>query len=413
MTDTPTNANPPSALAGIKVVDLSRILAGPWASQMLADLGAEVIKVERPKVGDDTRFWGPPFVKSQATSQPPQAAYFHCANRNKKSIAIDIQCQQGQQIIKDLVAQSDVFIENFKVGNLAKYGLDYAELKKINPNLVYCSITGYGQTGPYAHKPGYDAMIQGEGGMMSITGEQQGSPMKVGVAVVDIMTGLYSCNAILAALMARHHTKCGQYIDMALLDVQTAMLANQAMNYLTTNENPPRLGNAHPNIVPYQTFTTQDGDLILAIGNDSQFSRFCHLCQLNEFAADDRYSTNAQRVLHRDDVVSTLAKKIKTQTTQWWIAQLELISVPCGPVNTLEQVFDHPQIKHRAMVKQLPNDDGDLIDVVASPINLSATPLQYHSAAPELGQHTYFVLKDMLNYDDAIISSAFEQGVVA
>ena len=412
MTNNTVNASTPSALTGIKVLDLSRILAGPWASQMLADLGAEVIKVERPEVGDDTRFWGPPFVKNGTDTQPPQAAYFHCANRNKQSIAIDIKCIKGQKIIKDLVAQSDVFIENYKVGDLAQYGLDYPQLKKINPNLVYCSITGYGQTGPYAHKPGYDAMIQGEGGLMSITGEKQGSPMKVGVAVVDIMTGLYSCNAILAALMAREHIKSGQYIDMALLDVQTTMLANQSMNYLTTDTNPQRLGNAHPNIVPYETFSTKDGDLILAVGNDSQFSRFCKLCKLSEFALDKRYSTNTQRVINRDEVVETIAKKIKANTTQWWIAQLELISVPCGPVNTLEQVFEHPQIKHRNMVRQLPNADGDLIDVVASPINLSNTPIQYQSASPELGQHTYQILKDVLNYDDESISSAYDQGVV-
>ena len=412
MTDNTVNATTPSALTGIKVLDLSRILAGPWASQMLADLGAEVIKIERPEVGDDTRFWGPPFVKDGTETQPPEAAYFHCANRNKKSIAIDIKSLTGQKIIKDLVARSDVFIENYKVGDLAQYGLDYPQLKKLNPKLVYCSITGYGQTGPYAHKPGYDAMIQGEGGLMSITGEQQGSPMKVGVAVVDIMTGLYSCNAILAALMARVHTNSGQYIDMALLDVQTAMLANQSMNYLTTGSNPERLGNAHPNIVPYQSFSTKDGDLILAVGNDSQFSRFCELCQLNEFALDKRYSTNAQRVVNRDDVVAIIAKKIETQTTQWWLDQLELISVPCGPVNTLEQVFEHPQIKHRNMVKKLPNADGDLINVVASPINLSHTPIQYQSASPALGQHTYEILKDVLNYDNERITIAYDQGAV-
>jgi len=402
-----------TALDGIKVLDLSRILAGPWASQMLADLGAEVIKVERPKVGDDTRFWGPPFIKSATIDQPPQAAYFHCANRNKKSIAVDITCAKGQQIIRDLVCKVDVFIENYKVGGLRKYGLDYQELKKLNPRLVYCSITGYGQTGPYAHKPGYDAMIQGEGGLMSITGEQQGSPMKVGVAVVDVMTGLYSSNAILAALMARHHTKEGQYIDMALLDVQTAMLANQSMNYLATQENPQRLGNGHPNIVPYQTFETLDGNLILAVGNDSQFQRFCQLCQLDDIAIDTRYSTNEQRVINRESLLAIVSQKLKQQTTQLWLSAFEKISVPCGPVNSIDQVFNHPQIRHRNMIKQVPNVDNELIDVVASPINLSDTPIQYNSASPQLGQHTYQVLKDELGYNNEQITSIYQDKVVS
>lgn len=403
----------PTALGNIKVLDLSRILAGPWASQMLADLGAEVIKVERPHTGDDTRFWGPPFIKSTTDKQAQQAAYYHSANRNKKSIAVDLTCLQGQKIIKDLVASADVLIENFKVGALAKYGLDYPTLSKINPKLVYCSITGYGQTGPYAHKPGYDAMIQGEGGLMSITGEQEGSPMKVGVAVVDIMTGLYSCNAILAALMARHHTMQGQYIDMALLDVQTATLANQAMNYLTTKESPRKLGNAHPNIVPYQTFATLDGDLILAIGNDSQFVRFCELCQLKHLSVDVRYSSNEQRVIHRESLLKIISKKLQAHTTQWWLDQLELISVPCGPVNTLEQVFEHPQVIHREMVKQVPNVENEMVDTVASPINLSSTPIQYHSASPELGQHTYEVLKECLGYDREYIESIYKLNIVS
>lgn len=402
-----------AALDGIKVIDLSRILAGPWASQMLADLGAEVIKVERPHVGDDTRCWGPPFIKSAVAEQPEQAAYFHCANRNKKSIAIDITQVLGQRIIKDLVLQADVFIENYKVGGLAQYGLDYQQLKAINPKLVYCSITGYGQTGPYAHKAGYDAMIQGEGGLMSITGEKQGDPMKVGVAVVDIATGLYCSNAILAALMARHHTHLGQYIDMALLDVQIALLANQSMNYLTTNHSPERLGNAHPNIVPYQTFATSDGDLILAIGNDTQFERFCQLCNLSEVCVDQRYKTNAQRVTHRETLLPIIEKEIRLHKTQWWIEQLEIISVPCGPVNTIEQTFEHPQIKHRKILKKVSNVAGELIATVASPINLSETPIQYESAAPELGQHTHHILKDVLNYADDYISAIYKDNVVA
>lgn len=402
-----------TALKNIKVVDLSRILAGPWASQMLADMGAKVIKVECPVKGDDTRFWGPPFIKYAIQEQPPQAAYFHAVNRNKQSIAIDITQEQGQQVIKDLIAQADVLIENYKVGGLAKYGLDYQRLKEINPRLVYCSITGFGQSGPSAHKAGYDAMIQGEGGLMSLTGEPEGSPMKVGIALVDVMTGLYSCNAILAALMARHHTHEGQHIDIALLDVQVATLANQGMNYLATGKNPQRLGNGHPNIVPYQTFTTQDGSIILAVGNDNQFIKFCQAAQCPELAENPLFVTNAQRVMNRDKLVPILASHFASYTSQWWIEQLERVSVPCGPVNTLEQVFNHPQIRHREMVKQVANKQGELIDIVASPINLSATPLQYNSASPDLGQHSYQILSKNLNYSEDDISALFNSGIVS
>jgi crotonobetainyl-CoA:carnitine CoA-transferase CaiB-like acyl-CoA transferase len=402
-----------SALANIKVVDLSRILAGPWASQMLADMGAEVIKVERPQKGDDTRFWGPPFIRQQSEEQPPQAVYFHCVNRNKQSIAIDITQEQGQQVIKDLIAKADVLIENYKVGGLAKYGLDYQSVKEINPRLVYCSITGFGQSGPSAHKAGYDAMIQGEGGLMSITGEPEGMPMKVGVALVDVMTGLYSCNAVLAALMARHNSNQGQHIDIALLDVQVAALANQGMNYLATEKNPQRLGNGHPNIVPYQTFSTQDGSIILAIGNDNQFIKFCEVAQCSNIAEDPLFATNAKRVINRDKLIPILACKLASNISQWWIEQLEQVAVPCGPVNTLEQVFNHPQIKHREMVKQVPNLQGELIDTIASPINLSATPLQYNSASPDLGQHSYQVLSKNLNYSEVRISKLFKNAIVS
>jgi crotonobetainyl-CoA:carnitine CoA-transferase CaiB-like acyl-CoA transferase len=402
-----------SALANIKVVDLSRILAGPWASQMLADMGAEVIKVERPQKGDDTRFWGPPFIRQQSEGQPPQAVYFHCVNRNKQSIAIDITQEQGQQVIKDLIAKADVLIENYKVGGLAKYGLDYQSVKEINPRLVYCSITGFGQSGPSAHKAGYDAMIQGEGGLMSITGEPEGMPMKVGVALVDVMTGLYSCNAVLAALMARHNSNQGQHIDIALLDVQVAALANQGMNYLATEKNPQRLGNGHPNIVPYQTFSTQDGSIILAIGNDNQFIKFCEVAQCSNIAEDPLFATNAKRVINRDKLIPILACKLASNISQWWIEQLEQVAVPCGPVNTLEQVFNHPQIKHREMVKQVPNLQGELIDTIASPINLSATPLQYNSASPDLGQHSYQVLSKNLNYSEVRISKLFKNAIVS
>jgi crotonobetainyl-CoA:carnitine CoA-transferase CaiB-like acyl-CoA transferase len=392
------------ALEGIRVVDLSRILAGPWASQMLADMGAEVIKVERPKKGDDTRHWGPPFIKPAQGDEPAQAAYYHCANRNKQSIAIDITQAEGQKVIKDMIAKADVLIENYKVGGLEKYGLSYQQVKAINPKLVYCSITGFGQSGPYAHKAGYDAMIQGEGGLMSLTGEPAGSPMKVGVAVIDVMTGLYSANAILAALMARNHTGQGQHIDIALLDVQVATLANQAMNYLATDESPTRLGNGHPNIVPYQTFATNDGSLILAIGNDQQFEKFCHAAKCSELATDSFYQTNQLRVENRTMLIPILAGIIANKSTEYWVATLEAIAVPCGPVNTLKQVFKHPQVQHRNMVKQIPDKDGTLIKTIASPINLSETPIQYKHAAPNIGEHTQQILNQFLAYDEESIN---------
>ena len=400
------------ALKGIRIVDLSRILAGPWASQMLADMGAEVIKVERPKKGDDTRHWGPPFIKPAQGDEPAQAAYYHCANRNKQSIAIDITQAQGQKVIKDMIAKSDVLIENYKVGGLEKYGLSYQQVKAINPQLVYCSITGFGQSGPYAHKAGYDAMIQGEGGLMSLTGEPAGSPMKVGVAVIDVMTGLYSANAILAALMARNHTGQGQHIDIALLDVQVATLANQAMNYLATDENPTRLGNGHPNIVPYQTFATNDGSLILAIGNDQQFEKFCHAAKCSELATDSFYQTNQLRVENRTMLIPILAGIIANKSTEYWVATLEAIAVPCGPVNTLKQVYKHPQVQHRNMVKQIPDKDGTLIKTVASPINLSETPIQYKHAAPNIGEHTQQILSQFLAYDEESINALVTSRIV-
>jgi crotonobetainyl-CoA:carnitine CoA-transferase CaiB-like acyl-CoA transferase len=409
-----------TALGHIKVVDLSRILAGPWASQMLADMGAQVIKIENPKAGDDTRRWGPPFV--QFNNQAKQAAYFHCANRNKQSLAVDISQTQGQKIVKELITNADVVIENFKVGGLAKYGLDYQSVKALNPQVVYCSITGFGQQGPYAHKAGYDAMIQGEGGLMSLTGNIDGEPMKVGVALVDVMTGLYSCNAILAALMAKQHLGEGQYIDIALLDVQLAALANQGMNYLVTGENPQRQGNAHPNIVPYQTFASQDGNLILAIGNDKQFEKFALLCEQHSLASQtlltesdlqaEQFKTNEQRVYNRKLLIPLVANIIAKQPTAWWIAQLEQIQVPCGPVNTLAQVFEHPQVKYRQMVRELPDYQGNHVKTIASPINLSKTPLCYQSAAPALGQHSESLLKKELNYSDEQVAQLISCGIV-
>ena len=401
------------ALKGIKVIDLSRILAGPWASQMLADFGAQVIKIERPNKGDDTRYWGPPFIKEKTSSQPPQAAYFHCTNRNKQSIVIDIRHKAGQQIIKDLVKNADVFIENFKVGTLAKYGLDYPKLKSLNPSLIYCSITGFGQTGPASDRAGYDAMIQGEGGLMSITGEADGEPMKAGVALADIMTGLYCCNAILAALMARNHIDRGQYIDIALLDVQVATLANQGLNYLATGNNPQRQGNAHPNIVPYQTFKTSDGIIMLAIGNDTQFRKFCRLVQQPELADDSNFKTNEQRVINRESLIEHLNKCILSQPAAWWIEQLEILDIPCGPINTLQEVFNHPQVKHRNLVRKIPDNCDKLVYTIASPINLSETPLLYNSAAPDLSEHCEQILSDELGYGSEKIQHLRERGIVS
>ena len=400
------------ALEGIKVIDLSRILAGPWASQMLADFGAQVIKIERPNKGDDTRYWGPPFIKEKTSTQPPQAAYFHSTNRNKQSIAIDIQHKTGQQIIKDLVKNADVFIENFKVGALAKYGLDYPKLKLLNPNLIYCSITGFGQTGPSSERAGYDAMIQGEGGLMSITGVANGEPMKAGVALTDIMTGLYCSNAILAALMARNHIDKGQYIDIALLDVQVSTLANQGLNYLATGNNPKRQGNAHPNIVPYQTFNTSDGIIMLAIGNDTQFRKFCQLVERPELADNPNFQANEQRVINRESLIEHLSKILLSQPTVWWINQLETLDIPCGPINTLKEVFNHSQIKHRNIVRKIPDNCSKQIYTIASPINLSETPLQYRTAAPNLSEHCEQILSSELGYDSKKIQRLRENGVV-
>ena len=401
------------ALKGIKVIDLSRILAGPWASQMLADFGAQVIKIERPNKGDDTRYWGPPFIKEKTSTQPPQAAYFHSTNRNKQSIAIDIQHETGQQIIKDLVKNADVFIENFKVGALAKYGLDYPKLKLLNPNLIYCSITGFGQTGPSSERAGYDAMIQGEGGLMSITGVANGEPMKAGVALTDIMTGLYSSNAILAALMARNHINKGQYIDIALLDVQVSTLANQGLNYLATGNNPKRQGNAHPNIVPYQTFNTSDGIMMLAIGNDTQFRKFCQLVEQPELADNPNFQTNEQRVINRESLIEHLSKILLSQPTAWWINQLDTLDIPCGPINTLQEVFNHSQIKHRNLVRKIPDNCSKQIYTIASPINLSETPLQYRTAAPNLSEHCEQILSSELGYDSEKIQHLRENGIVS
>ena len=400
-------------LQGFRVLDLSRILAGPWASQMLADLGAEVIKIERPGSGDDTRAWGPPYMPDPSAAATTESAYFHGANRGKQSLCIDMGNARGQALIRDLVEHSDVLIENFKVGGLARYGLDYDSLKAINSKLVYCSITGFGQTGPYAARAGYDFMIQAMGGMMSVTGEADGQPMKIGVALADVLTGLYAANAIQAALIHQRETGQGQYIDMALLDVQVATLANQAMNYLATGNSPRRLGNAHPNIVPYQAFQTADGHIILAVGNDAQFERFCDLAEVPELATDDRFRKNSDRVGHRETLVPQITAIMQSKTSADWLEQLNARGIPCGPINDLEQVFADPQVQHRGLQLELEHPVAGKVASVANPIRFSQTPIEYDRAPPLLGQHTDAVLQRILNLDADAIADLRNNAIIA
>lgn len=406
----------PGALSHIRVLDLSRVLAGPWAGQILGDLGAEVIKVERPGSGDDTRHWGPPYIKDAEGNDSREAAYFQSANRNKQSLTLDFTQAEGQRLVRELVAQCDVLLENFKVGGLAAYGLDYESLKAINPRLVYCSITGFGQTGPYAKRAGYDFMIQGLGGLMSLTGRPDGEegagPMKVGVALTDILTGLYATVGVLAALNQREQSGVGQHIDVALLDVQVACLANQAMNYLTTGVSPKRLGNAHPNIVPYQDFPSADGNFILAVGNDGQFRKFCEVAGIAHLADDSRFATNKARVAHRAELIPLLRQATVFKTTTQWIELLETAGVPCGPINDLQQVFADPQVQARGLRLDLPNALGSSTPQVASPLRLSATPVAYRSAPPLLGQHTEALLERLLGMSEAQVSALREGGVV-
>ncbi|MDR2187904.1 MAG: CoA transferase [Azonexus sp.] len=404
------------ALSHIRVLDLSRILAGPWAGQLLADLGADVIKVERPGAGDDTRHWGPPWLKDAAGETTAIAAYYLCANRNKRSITIDITRPEGQALVKQLAAESDVVLENFKVGGLKQYGLDYTALRAVNPRLIYCAITGFGQDGPYAPRAGYDFLIQGLGGLMSVTGRpdaaEGGGPMKVGVALTDILTGLYAANAVLAALAWREKSGAGQFIDLALLDVQIACLANQAMNYLATGQSPQRLGNAHPNIVPYQDFPTADGYMILAIGNDGQFARFCAAAGAPELAADPRYATNQARVENRDVLIPLLKKLTIERRTADWISTLEAKAVPCGPINTLADVFTDPQVQSRGLKITMPHPLTGSIPQVANPMRLSATPVDYRLPPPMLGEHTEEVLTTTLGLDAATIENLRAEGVI-
>ncbi|GAA0366397.1 CaiB/BaiF CoA-transferase family protein [Bowmanella denitrificans] len=396
------------ALSGIKVLDLSRILAGPWATQMLADFGAQVIKIEPPGKGDDTRNWGPPFVDNFEQN----AAYFCAANRNKQSVAVDFGQPQGQDIIRQLAAKADVLVENFKVGGLAKYGLDYASLKSLNPRLIYCSITGFGQSGPLASRPGYDFMVQAMGGLMSLTGEPDGQPTKTGVAVADILTGLYACNAIQAALLYRHSTGAGQHIDLSLLDVQVASLANQAMNYLVSGQSPQRQGNSHPNIVPYQCFATSDGHIIVAIGNDQQFARFCTLAGCESLQNNPSYQTNALRVAHREDLVAAIQSIMLTKSSQSWLTELEAATIPCGPINNLAQTFANPQVQHRQLRRQFDLPDGSHLPFVGNPIQFSASKVTYRHPPPLLGQDTKAVLHQELGLNEQDMTDLQANGVI-
>ncbi|MCF7531778.1 CaiB/BaiF CoA transferase family protein [Pseudomonas petrae] len=404
------------ALSHLRVLDLSRVLAGPWAGQILADLGAEVIKIERPGNGDDTRAWGPPFLKDPRGENTSEAAYYLSANRNKQSVTIDFTQPEGQRLVRELAAKSDIVIENFKVGGLKAYGLDYESLQVENPRLIYCSITGFGQTGPYAKRAGYDFMIQGLGGLMSLTGRPEGEdgagPVKVGVALTDILTGLYSTSAILAALAHRDQGGAGQHIDMALLDVQVACLANQAMNYLTTGVSPRRLGNAHPNIVPYQDFPTADGDFILTVGNDNQFRKFAEVAGQPQWASDPRFASNTQRVAHRAELIPLIRQATVFKTTAEWVTALEGAGVPCGPINDVAQVFADPQVQFRGLQVDLPHALGGTVPQVASPIRLSATPVEYRRGPPLLGEHTLEVLTGVLGLSDAEVMMLREAGVL-
>jgi formyl-CoA transferase len=406
------------ALAGIKVLDLSRVLAGPWCTQILADLGADVVKIERPGVGDDTRTWGPPFLKDAEGHDTNQATYFTACNRNKRSVTLDMSTADGQAIIRQMAAGSDILVENFKTGGLSQYGLDYESLRKLNPRLVYCSVTGFGHDGPHAMRAGYDLMIQATSGMMSITGRPDevpgGGPLRVGVALTDLFTGVYASTAILAALEVRHRTGEGQHIDMALLDVGMAILANQASAFLNTGVAPMRQGNTHPSLAPYQDFHTRDGAMLLAIGNNGQFARFCEAAGHPEWASDPRYATNTLRVRHREVLIPQMEEVTRTRTTAEWIALLEDKAVPCGPINDIAQAFEDEQVKARGLAVSLPRDAGDGIDHivgVASPLRLKGTPPVLRNAPPALGQHTDEVLAE-LGFDERRRAALRDAGVV-
>ena len=410
-----TKAN--GALSHLRVLDLSRILAGPWATQMLGDLGADIIKIERPGSGDDTRGWGPPFVDDitgdDKADAAARSAYFCSVNRNKRSLAIDITSPEGSAILRQLAAEADILVENFKVGGLAKYGLDYASLKTVNPRLVYCSITGFGMHGPDAHRAGYDFMIQGMGGLMSVTGEPDGMPMKIGVALVDVLTGTNAATAILAAVMHAQRSGNGQHIDMSLFDVSVASLANQALNYLVSARVPGRLGNAHPNIVPYQAFATADGHVILAVGNDSQFRKFCRVANCAALADDPAYATNRARVENRDQLLPHITAAFVQHDTDWWLQMLADVGVPAGPINGIDAVLQEPQALHRGLATDIADDRLGTVPTIASSLRLSATPPQTNLPPPSLGAHSREVLQEILQMDGAEIDTLIATHVIA
>jgi len=416
MTDTAGSNAAPQALGHIRVLDLSRVLAGPWCSQNLADLGADVIKIERPGCGDDTRAWGPPYARDAEGRDTGEAAYYLAANRGKRSVTVDIASPDGQALIRDLARHADVVLENYKVGQLKRYGLDYDSLKAVKPDLVYCSITGFGQDGPYAHRAGYDFLIQGMGGLMSVTGERDelpgGGPQKAGVALTDLMTGMYATIAVLAALTHRDRSGEGQYIDMALLDTQVAMLANVGSNYLNSGKAPKRWGNAHANIVPYQTFACLDGHIIVAAGNDGQYRKFVDAGGQPELATDPRFATNPARVANRDVLVPLLAAMVATRTRAEWIARLEAVGVPCGPINDIGEVFANEQVRARGMAVDLAHPAAGKVTLVRSPMKMSATPATSDKAPPLLGQHTDEVLRDVLGRSGDEIAALRARGVV-
>ncbi len=404
-------------LSGLKVLDLSRILAGPTCTQLFGDLGAEIIKIERPLKGDDTRFWGPPFLKDKDGNDTTESAYYMSANRNKNSVAVDLTKPQGQEIIRDLAKECDVLIENFKAGDLARYGLDYDSLREINPALIYCSITGFGMTGPYAHRPGYDFLIQGMGGIMSLTGkpdDEGGEPTKCGVGIADVMCGMYASTAILSALHARHASGNGQHIDISLLDCQVAWLINQGAGYLVSGEVPPRRGNEHPTIVPYGTFSASDQAFIIAAGNDSQYQRLCETIGAPELAEDERFAKNKDRVLNRRDLIPLIDARTETQPSTHWLEVLEAAGVPCGPVNDLAQTFSDPQIQHREMAVTMPHREagGDGVTLIGNPLNFSETPVKYEKAPPVRAEHTKEMLVKHLGLSDEKIAELEENGII-
>ena len=403
-------------LSHIKVLDLSRILAGPWSGQVLADLGADVIKVERPKVGDDTRSWGPPWLKDRDGRETREAAYYLSVNRGKKSVTIDLSQPAGQRLVRDLAAKSDVLLENYKVGDLARYGLAYDDVRQVNPGIIYCSVTGFGQDGPYAQRPGYDFVFQGMAGLMSITGERDelpgGGPQKVGIAVTDVLTGMYASLAVTAAIAYRQVTGLGQYIDMALLDTLVAFNANQIANYWCSGEIPRRYGNAHANIVPYEVFAAADGHIILAVGNDSQFASFCGVAGREDLARDPQLSTNAQRVRNRAVLIPIVQEIVRQRSKNDWIDALEAAGVPCGPINNMQEVFEDPQVQHRGMRVDIPHPAVVACATVASPMRFSDTPVTYDVPPPLLGQHTREVLAGVLGLRDDEIAALAAQGVV-